>query len=212
MHELSITRNVVAICAEQARGKVTRVTLEIGKLSAVLPEAVRFCFDVCAKGTPIEGARLEIIETPGRGRCRDCGGEVAADATVRSLRLRQRRSRADWRRRAEDQGNGGGVMCATCGCSTGTRRCVYTQMRRVKSTSSCQRRRSAYRLSRTAGSCHAHAPRGTRSHAHHAEPDQARCHASAHGTTVALEREILAKNQRSPSATAAGSPSAASWR
>ncbi len=76
MHELSITRNVVAICAEQARGKVTRVTLEIGKLSAVLPEAVRFCFDVCAKGTPIEGARLEIIETQGRGRCRTCGGEV----------------------------------------------------------------------------------------------------------------------------------------
>ena len=76
MHELSITRNVVAICAEQAQGKVTRVTLEIGKLSAVLPEAVRFCFDVYARGTPIEGARLEIIETQGRGRCRECGAEV----------------------------------------------------------------------------------------------------------------------------------------
>jgi hydrogenase nickel incorporation protein HypA/HybF len=76
VHELSITRNVVAICAEQAKGKVTRVTLEIGKLSAVLPDAVRFCFDICAKGTAIEGAELEIIETQGCARCRDCGGEV----------------------------------------------------------------------------------------------------------------------------------------
>jgi hydrogenase nickel incorporation protein HypA/HybF len=80
MHELSITRSVVAICAERANGaQVTRVTLEIGKLSAVLPEAVRFCFDICAQGTPLEGAALEIIETPGRGRCRDCGGSVALE-------------------------------------------------------------------------------------------------------------------------------------
>lgn len=77
MHELSITRSVVAICAERAMGaQVTRVTLEIGRLSAVMPDAVRFCFDICAKGTPVESAKLEIIETPGRARCRDCGGEV----------------------------------------------------------------------------------------------------------------------------------------
>lgn len=78
MHELGITRSVVAICAERALGaRVTRVTLQIGKLSAVMPDAVRFCFEICAKGTPIEGAELDIIETPGRARCRDCGGEVA---------------------------------------------------------------------------------------------------------------------------------------
>jgi hydrogenase nickel incorporation protein HypA/HybF len=78
MHELSITRNVVSICAERANGgAVSRVTLEIGKLSAVMPEAVRFCFDVCAKGTPLEGATLDIIEVPGRAQCLDCHGEVA---------------------------------------------------------------------------------------------------------------------------------------
>ena len=83
MHELSITRSVVAICAERAGGaQVTRVTLEIGKLSAVLPDAVRFCFDACAKGTAIEGAALEIIETPGRARCRECGAAVALTELV----------------------------------------------------------------------------------------------------------------------------------
>jgi hydrogenase nickel incorporation protein HypA/HybF len=73
MHELGITRSVVAICAEHANGaRVKRVTLEIGKLSAILPDAVRFCFDICAKGTVVEGAQLEIIEIPGKAICRQC--------------------------------------------------------------------------------------------------------------------------------------------
>ena len=80
MHELGITRSVVAICSEHAKGApVKRVTLEIGKLSAVLPESVRFCFDICAKGTLLEGARLEIIEVPGGALCQTCGAEVPLD-------------------------------------------------------------------------------------------------------------------------------------
>lgn len=80
MHELGLTRNIVAICSEHAAGaRVARVTVEIGRLSAVLPDAVRFCFDVCSRGTPLENARLEIVETPGVGRCRRCGAEVALE-------------------------------------------------------------------------------------------------------------------------------------
>jgi hydrogenase nickel incorporation protein HypA/HybF len=78
MHELGITNGIVEFCAERAGAeRVTRVRLEIGQLSAVLPDAVRFCFDICAKGTVVEGAMLEIIETPGRALCRDCNDEVA---------------------------------------------------------------------------------------------------------------------------------------
>lgn len=77
MHEMSITRNIVAIVSEHARDrKVTRVRLEIGTLSAVIPEAVRFCFDVVSKGTVLENAMLEIVEIPGRARCRACGAQV----------------------------------------------------------------------------------------------------------------------------------------
>ena len=77
MHELGITRNIVAIVAEHAKGaKVQRVSLEIGKLSAILPDAVHFCFDVCCQGTVLEGAKLEIIQIPGLARCRQCGAEV----------------------------------------------------------------------------------------------------------------------------------------
>ena len=76
MHELSITRNVVAIVSDRAQGqKVLRVTLEVGRLSGMFAEAIRFCFDICSKGTPLEGATLQIIEVEGRGLCAACGAE-----------------------------------------------------------------------------------------------------------------------------------------
>jgi hydrogenase nickel incorporation protein HypA/HybF len=77
MHEMGITRNIVSIVAEHAKSKkVTRVQLEVGKLSAIMPDALLFCFDVVAKGTVLEGAKLEIIEVVGRAECRNCGAEV----------------------------------------------------------------------------------------------------------------------------------------
>lgn len=78
MHELSVANGIVEICAERAgAARVIRVRLKIGQLSAVLPDAIRFCFDVCARNTVVEGTTLEMLETPGRARCRDCDGEVA---------------------------------------------------------------------------------------------------------------------------------------
>ena len=79
MHELGIAQEVVALVVENEARKVTRVMLEIGKLSAILPDAVRFCFDLCSEGTVVEGAQLDIVEVPGRARCRACGGEVILD-------------------------------------------------------------------------------------------------------------------------------------
>lgn len=74
MHEMSITRSIVAIVAERADGKqVRRVLVEIGKMSAIMPDAVQFCFDICAAGTVLEGAVLEVNETTGRGDCGECG-------------------------------------------------------------------------------------------------------------------------------------------
>jgi len=80
MHELGIAQEIVAMVSERAGGaRVTRVVLQVGKLSAVLPDALRFCFDLCVEGTPVEGAGLDIIETPGLARCRACEGEVILD-------------------------------------------------------------------------------------------------------------------------------------
>jgi len=66
MHELGITRNLVAIVSDAAQGRrVRRVWLEIGAKSALLPDAVRFCFDVVSQGTVLEGAALEIVTLAG---------------------------------------------------------------------------------------------------------------------------------------------------
>ncbi|MBD2692312.1 hydrogenase maturation nickel metallochaperone HypA [Anabaena catenula] len=74
MHELGITQNIIAIVRENAQGKkVQRVLLEIGQLSAIMPDAIKFCFDICAKDTIVEGALLEILEIPGMAKCRQCG-------------------------------------------------------------------------------------------------------------------------------------------
>lgn len=76
MHELALTQDLVGLIADRCRGRrVTRVVLEIGKLAAVVPDAFRFCFELCAEGTPVEGAELQIIELAGRGKCRACGVE-----------------------------------------------------------------------------------------------------------------------------------------
>ncbi|MCM0591612.1 MAG: hydrogenase maturation nickel metallochaperone HypA/HybF [Gloeotrichia echinulata DVL01] len=80
MHELGITQNIVAIVSEHAKGaKVSRVLLEIGKLSAIMPDAIRFCFDICSQGTVLAGSTLEILEITGLGKCRQCGAEIALD-------------------------------------------------------------------------------------------------------------------------------------
>lgn len=66
MHELAITESVVECVLERmGETRVVRVVLEVGKLSAVVPDALRFCFDLSAHGTTLEGATLDIVRTAG---------------------------------------------------------------------------------------------------------------------------------------------------
>ena len=75
LHELSITQSMVELCEKYADGrKILSVTMEIGELSGMIPDAVEFCFDACTRDTLLEGARLIIERIPGRGRC-VCGAE-----------------------------------------------------------------------------------------------------------------------------------------
>ncbi|MGH8897202.1 MAG: hydrogenase maturation nickel metallochaperone HypA [Egibacteraceae bacterium] len=83
MHEMAITQSVVAAVSEHVGdGRATRVRLEIGRLSGVVADSVRFCFDLAIGGTVLEGALLEIVETPGRAYCRQCQHEVDIEDLV----------------------------------------------------------------------------------------------------------------------------------
>jgi hydrogenase nickel incorporation protein HypA/HybF len=76
MHELAVTESIVSTITERlGDAQITRVVLEVGRLSGVVPEAVRFCFEVCTQGTALDGAVLEIVTLPGRARCSACATE-----------------------------------------------------------------------------------------------------------------------------------------
>jgi len=81
MHEISIAQSlvdeVVARLDDDDAGpsRVTSLTLRIGVMSGVVPEALRFAFDAAMRRTPLDGARLEIEAVPLVVWCPACGGE-----------------------------------------------------------------------------------------------------------------------------------------
>ncbi|MEJ2623830.1 MAG: hydrogenase maturation nickel metallochaperone HypA [Pseudolabrys sp.] len=92
MHELGISRNIVSIVEDAAKGRrVKRVTLDVGKFAGVMPDALLFCFDVVSKGTALEGARLDINEIVGRFRCFECGTEFQSDTLIQPCSCGSRR-------------------------------------------------------------------------------------------------------------------------
>lgn len=83
MHELGITQSIVeAVLDAVGERRIVRLWLEIGRLSGVVPDAVRFCFDLAAAGTALEAAELDIDEPAGRGECRECGVEFEVDTPI----------------------------------------------------------------------------------------------------------------------------------
>jgi hydrogenase nickel incorporation protein HypA/HybF len=74
---MSITQGIIELCLDHAAGRrVISLDVEIGELSSVVPEAIEFCFEACSRDTTLEGAHLNIIRIPGRGRCHDCDREI----------------------------------------------------------------------------------------------------------------------------------------
>jgi hydrogenase nickel incorporation protein HypA/HybF len=73
MHELAITESLVDAVTTRLPGqRVTCVRLEIGALSGVVADSLRFCFDLVTDGTSLEGAALEIAQPQAQCQCRSC--------------------------------------------------------------------------------------------------------------------------------------------
>ncbi|MCC2095736.1 MAG: hydrogenase maturation nickel metallochaperone HypA [Hyphomicrobiales bacterium] len=77
MHEMSLCEGIRTIISEQAERhhftRVTRVRLEIGAFSGVEKPALEFAFDVVMRGSPAEGAQLEMEDLAGTALCYECG-------------------------------------------------------------------------------------------------------------------------------------------
>ncbi|GAA3028408.1 hydrogenase maturation nickel metallochaperone HypA [Streptomyces olivoverticillatus] len=81
MHELSIATAIVERAAELARrhglGPVAAVRLRVGELAGVVPDALRFSFEVAREGTALDAARLDVEEIPARAHCATCESDFA---------------------------------------------------------------------------------------------------------------------------------------
>lgn len=86
MHELSIASALVDQVTQLARrehaGRVISVTVAIGSLSGVDPEALEMAFPLAADGTCAADATLIARRTPARLRCMECNRETVSDQPV----------------------------------------------------------------------------------------------------------------------------------
>jgi len=76
MHELSIASAVLNTALRHAEERpVTVVSMRVGRLRQVVPDSLQFYFEIVARDTVCEGARLELREIEARLRCADCAQE-----------------------------------------------------------------------------------------------------------------------------------------
>jgi hydrogenase nickel incorporation protein HypA/HybF len=77
MHELSVMTQVVESVRDSLAGRdivrVESVRLEIGELTMLGREQVRFAWDVLTKQGPLKGSKLVIVRKPAVVKCPECG-------------------------------------------------------------------------------------------------------------------------------------------
>ena len=77
MHEVGIARSVIdaAIEAVPEGGILSGITVTLGPMSGVVADSLQFGFEVASKGTPAEGADLQIVEVPLVIHCDACDAD-----------------------------------------------------------------------------------------------------------------------------------------
>ncbi len=80
MHELSISSAIVDTAVRHAEGRrVTAVRVRLGQLRQVVPASLAFYFELVARETVCERARLEQELVAAALRCDDCAHAWAID-------------------------------------------------------------------------------------------------------------------------------------
>lgn len=86
MHEVSMMQNTLDIAISQAlqngAKKIDLLTMNVGELSGVIPEALEFAFDVLIQGTMAEDAQLEINAIPVVCYCPNCDRNFQSDTCI----------------------------------------------------------------------------------------------------------------------------------
>lgn len=78
MHEAALAESLIKTALEAVagrEGRVDRVTVIVGELAGVMPEALAFAFNAGKRGTRLAGATLTLERQRVRVRCEGCGEE-----------------------------------------------------------------------------------------------------------------------------------------
>ena len=79
MHELSIAQHLLDLVREHVPSgdhrRVRAVRLRVGPFAGVMPDSLRFCFDLLAREAGLAGAVLVVESAAARARCAACGAE-----------------------------------------------------------------------------------------------------------------------------------------
>ena len=79
MHEFAtaqkIVRTVVSVALRNNAKVINEILLELGELTFVNPEQLKFVFKIAADKSIAKDAILNIVNKPGAIRCKDCGYE-----------------------------------------------------------------------------------------------------------------------------------------
>ena len=83
MHELSMAdamvKTVLDVAEKNDAIEIIEVTIEIGKLTMLNPEQIRFLLEVLVENTLLEGAEVNIVELPVELKCNLCEYTGLAD-------------------------------------------------------------------------------------------------------------------------------------
>ena len=84
MHELSIVQALIEQVEQEVEqsghaGRVTRLSLIVGRLSGVNADSLRFAFEMLAPDTLVESAQVEIAQPKAVCRCAGCGETTEID-------------------------------------------------------------------------------------------------------------------------------------
>ena len=83
MHELSMAdamvKTVLDVAEKNDATEIIEVTIEVGKLTMLNPEQLKFLIDVLVENTLLEGAEVNIVELPVELKCNLCEYAGLAD-------------------------------------------------------------------------------------------------------------------------------------
>ena len=81
MHELSIATAIIEQADARARADgtdaVSTVTVRVGELAGIVPDALTFAFEVARDGTALAGASLVVEQIAAQAYCGPCAEEFA---------------------------------------------------------------------------------------------------------------------------------------